>query len=42
MVANGDVVVEHLSTNLMHANVLTKPVQDAQFERERIGLTNWA
>ena len=41
-VANGDVVIEHLSTNLMHANVLTKPVQGAHFERERMGLTNWA
>jgi hypothetical protein len=41
-VTNGDVVIEHLSTNLMHANVLTKPVQGAQFERERMGLTNWA
>jgi hypothetical protein len=40
-VANGDVVIEHLSTNLMHANVLTKPVQGAQFEKERMGLTNW-
>jgi hypothetical protein len=40
-VADEDVVIEHLSTDLMHANVLTKPVQGAQFERERAGLTNW-
>ena len=40
-VAEGEVVIEHLSTELMHANALTKPVQGAQFERERQGLTNW-
>jgi hypothetical protein len=41
-VANGEVTTEHLSTNLMRANVLTKPVQGAQFEKERADLTNWA
>ena len=40
--ATGEVAVEHLNTNLMHANALTKPVQGAQFERERACLTNWA
>ena len=35
------VVVEHLGTEVMFANALTKPVQGAQFERERRGLTNW-
>jgi hypothetical protein len=25
----------------MFDNILTKPVQGAQFERERLGLTNW-
>ncbi len=41
--ANGHVVIEHLlSTNLMHANVLNKPVHCAQFETERTGLANWA
>ncbi len=40
-VANGEVSIEHLNTNLMHANALTKPVQGAQFERDRAGLTNW-
>ncbi len=37
----GDVDVEHFGTEMMFANVLTKPVQGAQFERERRGLTNW-
>ena len=41
-VANGDVIIEHMSTNRMHANVLTKPVQGAEFERERMVLTYWA
>ena len=41
-VANGEVTIEHLITNLMHANALTKHVQGAQFERERAGLANWA
>jgi histone deacetylase 1/2 len=40
-VADKDVIIEHLSTEKMVANVLTKPVQGAQFERERQGLTNW-
>jgi hypothetical protein len=31
-----------LGTEDMFANILTKPVQGAQFERERLGLTNWA
>jgi hypothetical protein len=41
-VAAGEVVIEHLSTDQMFANAPTKPVQGAQFERERLGLTNWA
>lgn len=40
-VADGEVVIEHLSTEKMHANVLTKPVQGSQFLQEREGLTNW-
>jgi len=40
-VANGEVTIEHLSTNRMHANMLTKPVQGAQFKKERSDLTNW-
>lgn len=37
-----EVTIEHLGTEQMFANVLTKPVQGAQFEQERRGLTNWA
>jgi hypothetical protein len=40
-VAQEEVVIQHLGTEHMYANVLTKPVQGAQFERERQGLTNW-
>ncbi len=40
-VAKGEVIIEHLGTEKMFANVLTKPVQGAQFARERMGLTNW-
>ena len=41
-VALKEVVLEHLGTEDMFANILTKPVQGAQFKRERLGLTNWA
>ena len=41
-VDNREVIIEHLSTEKMFANALTKPVQAAQFVRERMGLTNWA
>jgi hypothetical protein len=43
-VADEDVVIEvieHVNIDLMHANELTKPVEWAQFERERADLTNW-
>lgn len=40
-VENKEVVFEHLGTERMFANVLTKPVQGAQFVRERQELTNW-
>ena len=40
-VANQEVIIEHVGTADMHANLLTKPVQGAQFIRERRGLTNW-
>lgn len=40
-VDNKEIVVEHLGTAEMHSNILTKPVQGAQFVRERRGLTNW-
>ena len=37
----GDVRYEHLATERMFANMLTKPVQGRQFITEREGLTNW-
>jgi hypothetical protein len=40
-VVDGDVVIEHLGTKDMFANLLTKPLQGAQFVRERDMLTNW-
>ena len=40
-VDDGEVIIEHLGTERMFANVLTKPVQGAQFIRERGQLTNW-
>ena len=40
-VATGDVAIMHLGPELMFANAFTKPIQGAQFERERRGLTNW-
>eukprot|EP01033_Poteriospumella_lacustris_P009627 gene9628-6889_t len=40
-VDNGDVTVVHVRTEDMVANLLTKPVQGAQFTRERDMLTGW-
>ena len=40
-VTEGEVELQHLGTDDMFANILTKPVQGAQFERDRLGLTNW-
>ena len=40
-VGDKQVAIEHLGTEEMFANVLTKPVQGAQFLKERLGLTNW-
>ena len=37
----GEVELQHLGTENMFENILTKPVQGAQFERERLGLTNY-
>ncbi len=31
--ADGNVVIEHMNTDMMYANALTKHVQGAQFER---------
>jgi len=41
-VDSGEVMIEHLSTKQMMANILTKPVQGEQFATERLGLTGWA
>ena len=40
-ITDGSIVVEHCPTEVMWANMLTKPVQGAQFIEEREGLTNW-
>ena len=40
-VRDGVVVIEHLGTEKMFANALTKPVQGQQFVQERRDLTNW-
>ncbi len=40
-VESGEVRVEHMPTEEMMANILTKPVQGAQFLKERYLLTNW-
>lgn len=40
-VAHHEVIIEHLGTADMHVNLLTKPVQGAQFIRERRDLTSW-
>lgn len=41
-VQRGEAVIEHMPTELMFANVLTKPLQGSQFVRERDMLTGWA
>ena len=40
-IADGELIVEHLGTARMFSNVLTKPVQGAQFAREKRGVSNW-
>jgi hypothetical protein len=40
-VNNGEVIVEYLPTEKMYANLLTKPLQGAQFMNEMKMLTNW-
>ena len=37
-----EVVIEHKGTKEMYANVLTKPLQGAQFVYERECLTGWS
>ena len=40
-VDKGEVKIEYLRSEDMYANVLTKPLQGAQFQRERECLTGW-
>ena len=40
-VESGEAMVVHLRTEMMFANVLTKPVQGSAFVNERGMLTNW-
>jgi hypothetical protein len=40
-VDQGEARVRHLGTKEMYANLLTKPLQGAQFKSERQGLTGW-
>ena len=37
----GEVKVVYMPTEEMYANLLTKPLQGAQFQNERKLLTNW-
>ncbi len=38
---SGEVVVKHMRTELMLADILTKPLQGSAFVEERDALTNW-
>ena len=40
-VDQGEVIIEHKGTTNMYANLLTKPLQGGQFEKEREMLTGW-
>jgi protease II len=40
-VSKGEATVKHLRTELMYANKMTKPLQEAQFISEREALTGW-
>jgi virulence-associated protein VapD len=40
-VSNKEINIEHLGTEKMFANILTKPIQGSQFTGERKMLTNW-
>ena len=40
-VDQGEARVRHLGTKHMYANLLTKPLQGAQFKSERQALTGW-
>lgn len=41
-VDTGEARVQHLGTKKMYANLLTKPLQGAQFQGERKGITGWS
>jgi hypothetical protein len=41
-VDQGEAVNKHLATKDMYANLLTKPLQGAQFIAEREALTGWS
>lgn len=41
-VDSGEVVIKHMGTKDMYANLLTKPLQGAQFIAERKALTGWS
>ena len=41
-VDTGEARVQHLGTKKMYANLLTKPLQGAQFQEERKGITGWS
>ena len=38
----GEARVQHLGTKKMYANLLTKPLQGAQYKEERKGITVWS
>jgi hypothetical protein len=40
-VADKEIIIEHLGTEKMFANILTKPLQGKQFLVERFDLTGW-
>jgi hypothetical protein len=40
-VSAGEAEVVHMKSELLFANILTKPLQGQQFLEERKGLTNW-
>jgi hypothetical protein len=41
-VDQGKAIIKHLGTKDMYANLLTKPLQGAQFIAEREALTGWS
>ena len=41
-VDTGEARVQHLGTKKMYANLLTKPLEGAQYQEERKGITGWS